>query len=999
MPRFTADFLTDLKAAVPCERFLESRNVALTRSGTDLVGHCPLPGHDDDTPSFRISEKDGKSLWHCFGGCGGGDVISLVQKLDDVSFTEAVILLASLAGMAVPDVQRSTVRPAGACPIDVSARGLDLSRHVVDAYHAQLLQPNNQGRAYLKSRELDDDDLIAHFRLGYAERGTLGKQIPDKKRAAGAAVRDELEKLGWFNEKTGHETLAGSIVVPLFGADGESGIAAYGRKIRDNLRKGTPTHLYLKGQARPLFNAEHCVSADGSVIVCEALLDALTFWKHGFQNVTTSYGVNGFNNDWFDILRRKNAQEIVIAYDNDDAGNNAAEVFAEQCIAAGFTALRAVLPAGRDVNAAALQAENPQAMLSQMIADAQWLGGTAAVPAVLLAGEENNGQSNEQPEAIEKPALPAGWKITADDNGDVCAQHGSRRWRLRGLDKCRAGSLNMRVQMRLSVGDFYHQDVLDLAQKRGRAAFSRAAADETSLPLDVINGDLAQLLLLAEEWVEKAKDAENNAQQNADDGLSDAQRALGEAYLKDPDLLDNITRDITACGLIGEDANKLLGYICATSRLLPRPLAVVVQSSSSAGKSSLMDGILKMMPSDHVHRYASLSEQVLFYMSNTDLRHRILAVAEDNGLEDVAYVVKLLISDGHVSRMSTAKDADTGALVSKAMTVEGPTQVFLTTTALDVHDELMNRCMVLAVDENDEQTAHVLAAQRLGYTADGYAISLAQQEILALHHAAQRCLRPLPVVNPYATQLTYCVRRVEDRRDHRKYLDLINAIAFVHQYQRKTVEIPAADGSTIEAIEVALEDIAAANTLFTHVYGRPLADLPAHTVRVLYNIHDMQKHSRNSVFTRRELKEFTGLSMTALRRHLERLVDEELIVPMNAPARGQITSYQCDFDPALVVNDQFCAGLLSVDALEYTYDEKVTPQTANLTPPKHSQNTPKTQPKHSNEITVLPCENGEKLGFSTNDEKRVQGGVKSQFPASQAKPGPLRGPDGRGLGQ
>jgi DNA primase len=221
MPRFPTAFLADLKTAVPCERLLEARGVELRRAGADLVGRCPLPGHDDETPSFRISAKDGKSLWHCLGACGtGGDVINLVQRLDECGFTEAVSSLASLAGLPLPEPERSTARPVRRCPVVLDARLFELARQVVDAYHAQLLKPRNAGRAYLASRGLDDPAVIDHFRIGFAERGVLGKQIPNKQRAAGAAVRAELEALGWFNAPNGHEALAGSIVVPLFDGDG-----------------------------------------------------------------------------------------------------------------------------------------------------------------------------------------------------------------------------------------------------------------------------------------------------------------------------------------------------------------------------------------------------------------------------------------------------------------------------------------------------------------------------------------------------------------------------------------------------------------------------------------------------------------------------------------------------------------------------------------------------------------------------------------------------------
>ena len=111
-------------------------------------------------------------------------------------------------------------------------------------------------------------------------------------------------------------------------------------------------------------------------------------------------------------------------------------------------------------------------------------------------------------------------------------------------------------------------------------------------------------------------------------------------------MLDRILADFTRCGVVGEETNKLIGYLAATSRKLDAPLAVMVQSSSAAGKSSLMEAVLAFMPEEDKVQYSAMTGQSLFYMGAMDLKHKILALAEEEGAARASYALKLLQSEG-----------------------------------------------------------------------------------------------------------------------------------------------------------------------------------------------------------------------------------------------------------------------------------------------------------------------------------------------------------------
>nr|WP_244161621.1 hypothetical protein [Photorhabdus luminescens] len=144
--------------------------------------------------------------------------------------------------------------------------------------------------------------------------------------------------------------------------------------------------------------------------------------------------------------------------------------------------------------------------------------------------------------------------------------------------------------------------------------------------------------------------------------------------------------------------------------------------------------------------------------------------------------------------------------------------LMLTTTAIDVDEELLNRCLVLTVNESREQTQAIHAMQRHRQTLAGLLADSEKGYLTQLHQNAQRLLRPLKVVNPYAHQLTFLSDKTRMRRDHMKYLTLIQAIALLRQYQRE-VKKTTHRGQVIEYIEITQDDITLANRLAHEVLG------------------------------------------------------------------------------------------------------------------------------------------------------------------------------------
>jgi DNA primase len=995
MARVPESEIERLKLQVSVVSLVEAAGIQLKPHGKDLVGRCPF--HDDKTPSLVVSPKS--NLWHCLGKCQmGGSAIDWVMRFEGVSFRRAVDLLlqqlgaapslavppANVAGRAragsgttvAPNPESSAARPAAPeafaslaadAPVadakssaDTQAAAVDAStdadqallRRVIEFYH-QTLKRSPEALAYLAQRGLTHPEVVDHFKLGFCNR-TLGYRLPNKRTVAREAINAQLQRIGIYRASM-REHLDGSLVIPVLDLAGNV-TEAYGRKITRALRAGTPRHVYLPGPHRGVFNEVGLVG-QAEIILCEALLDALTFWCAGYRNVTSSYGIEGFTPDLLAALKRHGVQRVLIAYDADEAGNAAAVKLAKRLAAEGFACWRCVFPKGMDANAYALSVQPAAKALGLVLRQAQWLGEGEPplreaigvredeTPATSTPTSEASATVIESPAAavieealpianVDVPSLvaeleaakaeiptttallaatpaiepapsssPAALPVTLAPSGELSLTLGDRLYRVRGIEKNLSYD-QLKVLVRASRSEFEHIDQLEFYVAKQRAAWIKAASVELGLGEDVLKADLAKLLHAVEQRQDQIirRELKPATPTPAEAELEPALRDDALALLRDPNLAERIVADIEACGVVGEGANALVGYLACVSRKLDKPLAIIVQSTSAAGKSTLMDALLALMPEAERVHYSAMTGQSLFYLGEGDLQHKILAIAEEEGVRQAAYALKLLQSQGELTIASTGKDPATGKLVTEEYRVRGPVMLLLTTTAIDVDEELLNRCLVLTINESREQTRAIHQRQRQARTLAGVLATKTADAVRARHQAAQQLLRPLLVVNPYAEALTFRDESTRLRRDHQKYLTLIDAIALLHQHQRPLHRVTHA-GRLVEYIEVTPDDIALANRLANAVLGRSLDELPPQTRRLLGTLTALvgersrtQAIERSLVrFTRREVREASGLSDTQARIHLDRLVALEYVLA-HSGRNGQRFSYELLFD-------------------------------------------------------------------------------------------------------
>jgi DNA primase catalytic core len=991
MARMPDDQKERLKKEISIQRLAEARGIKLRRVGKELMGLCPF--HDDRNPSLCIDPV--KNVWDCKGACGeGGDVIRWVARAEGISDAHALELLkADYLPMAAGPIQLVKKSTVPKLPAPVTAEGDDqaLMMRVVDFYW-RTLKAEPEAMKYLAGRGITSSEAIDRFKLGYANRA-LGRRLPAKNRAPGAAIRGRLEELGIFRKSSGHEHFNGSLVIPIITPAGEV-VEMYGRKITrmSALRDGTPAHLYLPGEHRGVWNEEALI-ASKEIILCEALIDALTFWSAGNRNVTASYGTNGFTADHKAAFEKHGTERVYIAYDNDEAGNKSAAKLAGELIEMGIECFRVEFPKNVDANEYARTTQPATKLFGVLLNRASWLGkgkrpepramvpmtvapSVVAAPKVVAAPEEKQAAKEKtiesaapepvieeriieeesilaeieaqaaspleaapvasiEPEPapasspVEIPnhvlplaavvASPRPHEVEIEVRGeDLLMRISNREYRVRGLEKNMSDQM-LRVNLRVlgvnKYGDVaLHVDTLELNHARPRNAFCKQAADELNVKEETLRRELGVLMLKLEnrrdEQIVKALEPKAPV-----DMMTEEEREAALKLLHDPHLKERILEGFTRCGVVGEETNKLLGYFAAVSRHLSEPLAVIVQSSSAAGKSSLMDAVLSFMPEEQRVQYSAMTGQSLFYMSELDLKHKILAIAEEEGMSGAAYPLKLLQSEHKLSIASTGKDPASGRHITHKYSVEGPVMIFMTTTKHEIDEELLNRCLVLTVNEDREQTQAIHRLQREAQTLAGMVRRKERDAVLALHRNAHRLLKPIQVVNERALALCFPDSMTRMRRDHMKFLTLIRAVTFLFQYQR-----PVQTGAIGEYIECTEADVELAQQLIDEVLGRSLDELPPQTRRLLLLIDDMvvaacerEKIERaEHRFSRRDVRAFTGWGDSQLKKHLARLEDMEYLI-VHRGGRGQSFVYELFFDRHAESTRRVLPGMFSYD--------------------------------------------------------------------------------------
>lgn len=852
---------------------IKSQGVKLRKKGSNYVGLCPF--HKEKTPSFTVNPKT--NLYNCFGCKAGGDVIGFLCEIEGIGFREAVERLSNKKSTKckVQSKKHSTQNFEPGTQ-NSSVNNTHILNRVVSFYYKSFCE-DKRAMEYLQLRGITDNSIFTDFQIGYSN-GTLLNTTADE-----GEVYEALKEIGILNDK-GNEMFYGCTVFPVFDENKDC-VGLYGRRITE----GATDHLYLPGPRKGVFN-HYAAKRSKTIILTESIIDALTLYNAGFKDVIPCYGVNGLIEDHIDLFKRYGIKEIYICFDNDDAGKLGAENIAEQLKEENITSYIVTLPESSDdktdINSFFHKNKEAPVIFERLLKNTN---PRTAVRSDRVIKEEINHYEKTD----------TGFSI----------QYGERRYEVKGITR---EGVKLKATIKAAHDKRFHLDTVDLYSNRSRLYYAKACSVLYAEEEQIITEDMTRLIELCESW---KHDASDNA---PDKKMTKTEEDDALEFLKDPLFFNRLLDDFETIGLTGEEANKLMGYIAATSRKLDEPLSVLIQSRSAAGKSTLQDAVISLIPDEDYVKYTRLTGQALFYKEEDSLINKLLAIEEEQGAKEASYSIRNIQSSKCLSIAATGKDPVSGKLRTEEYKVKGPVALMITTTEAELDYETSNRFITLTIDESKEMTEKILQKQRQQDTLEGLVKKAKTEHITKRHHNAQRLLRPLHVVNPYAEQLSFPAESLRARRDHKKYLGLIKAIAFIHQYQREIKTI-GNNGTTVQYIEATIEDIAQANKLAGEILGRTLDELSPPSRLLLKMIREMVeargKGQKQYCFTRKDIRDWSQWSDFQIKTHIRQLEDLEYIYSATGK-KGKEYIYELLYEGGGDDGKPFMIGLTDVRQLK-----------------------------------------------------------------------------------
>ena len=874
--RIPIEEIQRIKQTTNLVEYIRSQGVKLRKKGKQYFGECLF--HLDKTPSMSVDPQ--KQLWNCFGCQQGGDIYEFVMKLQGVDFLTAHQLLGGISKEATKEKAMEETKQEAAkeeLPKEqLSVEVLKWLELASNHFHQRLLETPS-AQEYLLSRGISLE-AIRVFKLGYADGSLLEKLSPEGKEA--------LQKAGVLTDK-GKELMNGCVIFPLLQAESGIVLSFYGRHTK------LAQHLYLPGTRRGIVNHHGAINTQ-TVIIVESIIDALALWSVGIRNVIGIYGTNGFTDEVISHLRQCRIKQAIIMLDNDLAGIKASEQVASRLLTENISS-----------NIVQLLAKDPS----------EWISKGATKEEILSLISKYTTTQAEKPTKTPPKVEQTEEEITITFDNH---QYSIKGLQINGLDK-------MKINLKIKNGELWHLDTIDLYQENSRKRFAERATGRINVLEQLIEGQLLTIIEELERIRLQLKRKDSKTTVKVAMTAYEQKEALEYAHSKD--LVSEIVSDVRASGLIGENSTILTGYLATLSRKLSKPLSLLVVARSGAGKSSLQEAICSFVPIEDVIWVTRLTGQALFYKDPNSLKGKVLAIAEEEGAAQAIYSLRTLASDQRLSIAVTQTSPQTGELHTKHYDICGPVSILTTTTSAEAFDEeTRSRFVMLTMDESQQQTKAILEQQRKSHTLDGVLQTASSEQRRNLHHNLQRLLKPLKVVNPYVEFLTYPTHKLISRREHNKYLTLIDSIALLHQYQREIKQ--ASNGkTTIDYIEVQLEDIALANKLAQAILWRSFDELAPpvrgmkQELEILYN----QKAKRSGIsisdvsLGRREIRDVTGWTDWQVRVYCQKLVDMEYLYVVSSgngkPALYKLAEPTSEQVPSIT-------GLTSVEELREQLKEK-----------------------------------------------------------------------------
>ena len=650
-----------------------------------------------------------------------------------------------------------------------------------------------------------------------------------------------------YNDGTKYKSLKGCIVFPLKDRIGNI-TSLYGRSIANN---DTAKHYYSKDR-KGLYPGWPTPETT-TLILTESVIDTLTINHYTNFNSLALYGTNGFTAEHEQVLRElKQLEEIILFFDGDEAGRKAVEKCTLQlkAIKPGITISNVNTPEGEDPNS--LVQSHEKEILTHLIEKRTLL---------FSSPETKEEAPTHLNTSIPKHLNTSNPEYITYDYENL-SLHIIGGIALYPIDKLK---ITLKVEIKDSTNPLHsiRQSNLDLYSDEQLQKFIRSASERLEVGSKEMHLAIASLISELEQYRQN-KIEEQKPKTEPIKTLTESRKAELLKLLQSKNLYAKLNELIGHTGVVGEEVNRLIMWTVFTSRLMHTPLHIICLGASGTGKTYLQEKISELIPRQHKVTITASTENALYYVGKTEYKHKLLLIEDLDGVSSNLLTLRELQSKAFVSKLVPVKDSK-GNMKTINLEVEGPICLSGTTTKEKLYEDNANRCLLIYLDNSEEQQKNIMQYQRKLHAGT---INKAQEEnARELLQDMQLMFKPITVVNPYAEKLTIPETVFKPLRTNAHYLQFIEAITFVHQFQREIKK----DVQGKAYIETTLEDIELANELLKDVLLAKSDELTKACRDFLENLKGVLQREKKQSFYRSEVREKLKINPHNLNHYLKTL--------------------------------------------------------------------------------------------------------------------------------
>src|SRR5690554_59203 len=846
-------FLLDL-SPIGTNKYFSTMNIPSLKSKLDILqigeelgikidkhgkAHCPF--HNDKTPSFQFSKE--KQIVTCFStNCSAGtmDVVELVKKYKSLELPKALDWLQERTnGVMSENLTQSQTTDKVSYQKDF------------EQMQSSFLA-SSTARKYAESRNLDWKSL----EIGYN---------------------------AFKNSKFNY--LRGCITFPLKNEKGDI-VSLYGRSVRST----GGNHFYSKN--RTGLYPGYPNRGTKKLILTESVIDTATLLN--IKEITESfallslYGTNGLTAEHIHAIQQvENLEELILFFDGDESGKEANLKHAKYLKSLfSETTIRIVqTPEGTDINE--LSGSHDKGVFTDLIQKSE---------VFLFSKEEvdpdtsGDTHSKEQ-KTVDNKKLPEStqntYKLDTSHKYNLKYQTDTAKYEIKGgiakngLDRLVISLHIIHLETRKKS-----RVRLDLYEVKQVEKTARETSEKLELRADLLEQDLNYLADLLDEYRGQEIKEKEEKEQEKHYVVPEDEKEEAFKLLKSNDLIQKINELIGQSGVIGEQGNRVFLFCIAASHKFGNTLHALVQGSSGSGKTHLVRQITDFMPLENVIRLTRVTESSFYNYGEYDLQNKLVVIEDYDGLKEEAELAfRELQSNDELRSSVSAKDTEYGSYRTQIRVVKGPISSMAATTRGAIYEDNLSRCFVIAVDESKEQTAKIIDYQNK--KAAGEIKTNQKDEIQTLLQNCIRLLKPMEVINPFASKMKLPEEAFKIRRLNSNFQSFVKQITLLNQYQRKKDK----QGRLITAkedLQIAIE------IMFDSIILK--VDELDGSLRLFYE--DLKKYvetkGREYEFTQREIRQDLRISKTQMQRFINDLLELEYIERKGTGMHGA-TKYKISY--------------------------------------------------------------------------------------------------------